>query len=91
MPYAVSWQLTQCIAERALPFDTVEPGSGFEDLPFHKSRASLRLPDTGRRASGPSSTTLCSRVRVSSPRGAGSRANAARVRYHLRRFGHNLG
>jgi len=91
MPYAVSWQLTQYIAERALPFDTVEPGSGFEDLSFRKSRGSLRLPDTGGRASSPSLATLCSRVRVSSPRGAGSRANATRVRYHLRRFGHNLG
>lgn len=34
MPYDVPWQLTQYIAERALRFDTVEPGSGFEDLHF---------------------------------------------------------
>jgi erythromycin esterase len=34
MPYDVPWQLTQYIAERALPFDTVEPESGFEDLSF---------------------------------------------------------
>ncbi len=34
MPYDVPWQLTQYIAERALRFDTVEPGSGFEDISF---------------------------------------------------------
>ena len=34
LPYDVPWQLTQYIAERALPFDTVEPENGFEDLSF---------------------------------------------------------
>ena len=34
MPYDVPWQLTQYITERALPFDTVEPESGLEDLSF---------------------------------------------------------